>query len=573
MFTIPDWEWPLSATFGQRSVACAILVIGLTVPPMPSRHSDAVSAPVPSPDVGRPIAADPGDPMSHAISGMRYGLAAIERDRYRRAFAAIDSGNWAAADATTARLEDRRLAGHLRALHYLAPNANPSFEELRDWLSLYRTLPETDDIVRLAQSIRPSSAETLVRAHEEESAPPDTRIVSDIAGSMEPRNGATDRAAAHFFAHDYEGTLSDALRAIKSLGEHASTSHWFAGLADWQLGRYPDAGAHFEALAQSSTASTWMIAAGDYWAARVAERRGDIPASEKWYIKASRYRTTFYGMLAMRKLGIDIAREISGESLTSAHLDALAETPAGYRAVALLEIGRRDLAAQELERIDPNGDPRLEEALLVVSDAARLGELSGDLARRASLNTLANPANMLPIPPWQPQGGFRIDPALMYAVALQESAFDPKAVSPAGAAGLMQIMPRTAESVGGNALSKSLFDPATNLELGQRYLTTLMGDPAIGENLLLLAIAYNAGSGNRLKLRSVLRDEDPLIAIESVKIDETRWFIQHVLANYWIYLSKFGRDTSSLTDLAYGHWPLYRWEDASASNAKVATEN
>src|SRR5262249_46618910 len=109
---------------------------------------------------------------------------------------------------------------------------------------------------------------------------------------------------------------------------------------------------------------------------------------------------------------------------------------------------------------------------------------------------------------------------------------------------------------------KSLFDPATNLDIGQRYLGTLMSDPSIGGNLLLLAIAYNAGSGNLAKFRHVLQHDDPLLAIQNVPSDETRGFIERVLANYWIHLVKLGGATASLRDLASGRWPVYHWADA-----------
>jgi soluble lytic murein transglycosylase-like protein len=266
----------------------------------------------------------------------------------------------------------------------------------------------------------------------------------------------------------------------------------------------------------------------------------------------------------MRKLGLDIAREISGASLTTEHLDVLAETPAGYRAVALLQVGRPDLAAAELERIDPAGNPKIAEALLVVADAAHLGDHSPILAQRiAGPAEMANISAQFPIPRWQPRGGFRVDPALVFAVVRQESGFDPKAVSSAGATGLMQLMPRTAEAVGDNSHQKSLFDPATNLDLGQRYISALMGDPAIGENLLLVAAAYNTGAGNLAKFVNTLSHEDPLLAIESIPTDQTRGFIERVLANYWIYRARLGGNASSLNDLANGRWPRYRWDDAA----------
>jgi hypothetical protein len=172
-----------------------------------------------------------------------------------------------------------------------------------------------------------------------------------------------------------------------------------------------------------------------------------------------------------------------------------------------------------------------------------------------------------PIPLWKPHGGFKVDPALVYAVARQESGFDPSAVSPAGAAGLMQIMPGTAHLIA-PGVRNALFDPSTNLDLGQRYLRALMQDPSIGENLLLLAVAYNRGSGNPAEFRRMLNFGDPLLAIESVSSTETRNFIQRVLASYWLYKARLGGDTNSLTELANGHWPTYRWCSAEAPRAR-----
>src|ERR1700712_3538013 len=74
-------------------------------------------------------------------------------------------------------------------------------------------------------------------------------------------------------------------------------------------------------------------------------------------------------------------------------------------------------------------------------------------------------------PPCRPAGGFRMDPAMVYALTRLESNFDPDAVSGAGARGLMQIMPVTAQYVAGTAVcsasvARRLHDPATNLSLG-----------------------------------------------------------------------------------------------------------
>ena len=503
-----------------------------------------------------------GQPIADALAGMRFGLSSADLALYRRAFTAIDSSDWATVDGTLPHIQDRRLIGHIQAARYLSPSVETPFADLRAWLDVYSDLPEADDIFRLAETEKPKGA-YLPQPHAAQLSDSSGGIGDDMR-STEPRTAAGEHAVSRFSSADDKGALADATRAIAALGDRATTSHWIAGLAAWRMGDLKEAGHHFTTLAASRSASGWMQAAGAYWAGRVDERNGTQMAAAKWLGNASRYPTTFYGMLALRKLGLDIAQEISAASLTAGHFDTLAETPAGYRAIALLEIGRRDLAAQELEKIDPAGNPKLEEAIIVTAEATHLNELSYNLAQR-----IAQPADSasahFPIPSRQPRSGFRVDPALVYALARQESGFDPKALSPTGAAGLMQLMPGTANQMA-RGKAASLFDPSTNLELGQRLISTLMQDPNIGENLLLLAVAYNRGSGNPAKLQEMLDSDDPLLAVESISKIETRVFIEHVLANYWIYRARLGGDTSSLTELAEGRWPLYRW-DASLDSS------
>ncbi|HIE54840.1 MAG TPA: lytic transglycosylase domain-containing protein [Chromatiaceae bacterium] len=82
-----------------------------------------------------------------------------------------------------------------------------------------------------------------------------------------------------------------------------------------------------------------------------------------------------------------------------------------------------------------------------------------------------------------------LDPALIHAVILAESAYDPKALSPKGAMGLMQLMPATAERFG----VRDAYDPVQNIRGGTRYLKWLM--ERFGNNLELVVAAYNAGEG------------------------------------------------------------------------------
>jgi soluble lytic murein transglycosylase-like protein len=203
-------------------------------------------------------------------------------------------------------------------------------------------------------------------------------------------------------------------------------------------------------------------------------------------------------------------------------------------------------------------------ALLAVAQAANLPSLSLRLGMQFERRSGQNLDTALyPLPTWQPQNGFSINPALLFALMRQESAFDPTAKSPAGAAGLMQLMPATAaamDEVGDllGSTKRALLDPETNLTLAQRYVRELLAMRQIKGNLLQLLVAYNAGPGNMMKWRRLAGDEqDPLLFVESIPARETRHYVERVLTYYWIYQVRLGQPTASLDALASGTWPTY----------------
>ena len=104
-----------------------------------------------------------------------------------------------------------------------------------------------------------------------------------------------------------------------------------------------------------------------------------------------------------------------------------------------------------------------------------------------------------------------------------------------------------------------LFDPKTNLSLGQKYIHILLNDKAVKGDLFKLLAAWNGGPGNLNKwIRNVKYGNDPLLFIESIPSKETRIFVERVLTNYWIYQSRFGNDSHSLDLVAKGKWPSYQ---------------
>ena len=186
------------------------------------------------------------------------------------------------------------------------------------------------------------------------------------------------------------------------------------------------------------------------------------------------------------------------------------------------------------------------------------------------------------MPRWTPLGGFTVDRALLFAVMRQESQFSPEVESNAGAVGLMQLMPATAHAMAqrtgvplaGLDKRQLIADPELNLTLAQEYISTLMADPRIKRNLVLLAAAYNGGPGamQRWRLSAELR-KDPLLFIESIPTEQTRIFTERVLANYWIYRQRLGQSAPDLDALAAGEWPTYTALDTTIESDRRHAAN
>jgi len=138
-----------------------------------------------------------------------------------------------------------------------------------------------------------------------------------------------------------------------------------------------------------------------------------------------------------------------------------------------------------------------------------------------------------------------IDPYLLTAIMKIESNFNPRAMSPKGAMGLMQIMPETGEwianqSGAGPFHPEMLFEPDTCISMGAWYIADL--DKEFGGNKIMVLAAYNGGRGNVrnwLKEEKISGDEKD---IENIPFPETRNFVHKVLRNYRIYSWLYGKD-------------------------------
>jgi soluble lytic murein transglycosylase len=144
-----------------------------------------------------------------------------------------------------------------------------------------------------------------------------------------------------------------------------------------------------------------------------------------------------------------------------------------------------------------------------------------------------------------------VNPLFIFAVTRQESAFVHDAKSPAGAVGLMQLLPATAKQTAQkNGLSftpQDLIMPEKNIALGSRYLDHLLG--VFDGNRILAAAAYNAGP-TRVK-KWLNKDKGAQLPydvwIETIPYKETRGYVQNVLSFSVIYAYRLGQETNFVT--------------------------
>ena len=479
--------------------------------------------------------------------------------RYRAAFAAVDRGDFIDAQMHLVELKDRSLAGHIALRQLMHPTAHvASFQELSAWLAAHADLPGAERVHALALRRRPAGAPA-----------PRTPVVTGLSwGRVESAaqrvggrvNADKGRAAREAF---YGGDVTRGYDLAKDSGER-----WVAGLAAYRLGRYEEAEGFFSAVARDPEEGAWLQAGAGFWAARAAGRDEDADRAAAHLRVAARHPETFYGKIAERRLALagEAPRRLSqaypeaqvfrAASRGGDSIDLLrfAKTdPRAHRAVALSQLGLILEAGLELRA----------GLILAKSEAERSRWTTLALALNAPLTSESDTAGgrlrasfAYPTPALEPKWGFTIDRALVYAIVHQESRFDPAAVSPAGAVGLMQLMPDAAARAAGDDKLRQdmspLFDPAFNLRVGQDYLTWLM-ERGVGYDLLQVVAAYNGGPGTLQRTVAMVGAQaDSLLVIECLPAVETRNYVERVVAAYWAYRDHFGKTSATLDAAARG---------------------
>lgn len=592
----------LRGAFAQRGAWALVGAIVLTASIADSRAAD-IQADIQT-------AAKPTAAAARAAVQLPQVLSAEDAERYARIFDVQEGGDWKTADKLIAKLDDRLLMGHVLYQRYMHPNKYRSrYPELKDWMAEYGDHPGAERVYKLALARRPAKHRNPQApvAGERAAYVPDNGLWvqgrKGLSAAQRREVAATKRRIAHlvrrnamtaakklvesprvkslfsqaeldearaklargYYSHGRdEDALDKAEKAASQSGGRVPEAHWLAGLASWRLAKYDDAAGHFEAAAVAAKKSPWMGSAAAFWAARthLINRRPD--RVNRWLEEAAAHPRTFYGMLATRMLGKPIAFDWSTPRVETDALAKLGAVPGGRRAAALLQAGQSPLAERELRRLAGRVDTETARGILVLAANADMPGLAVRLDRYLFPEGGGYDGAAFPVPSWEPEGGFRVDRALVYALIRQESQFNPAAKSWAGASGLMQLMPRTAGYVARDRSyhrgqnRKKLFTPEVNLTLGQKYLEMLIGDGGIQGDLFFIAAAWNCGPGNLAKWwKKTNHNNDPLLFIESIPSRETRIFVERVLTNLWIYRNRLGQPMPSLDMIASGEWPVY----------------
>ena len=386
-----------------------------------------------------------------------------------------------------------------------------------------------------------------------------------------------------------QGQVTDAYRLSSEHGQIDSSTfaeaEWLAGwIALRFLGENEAAFGHFARL-YDAVFTPVSRARAAYWAGRASDAMEDTEGAALWFALAAQHPIAYYGQLAAARIG-------SGEELLFArqkhdvkgvHPSVIAKHEM-FAVIRLLDyLGKDRLVGVFFTRLTEMSKGPADYAL-IAKFAHSLGrhDLAIRSAKQAMRDGYVSNEGIFPvveIPFAYPND--EIEHALVLALTRQESLFNKKAASHAGARGLMQLMPATARMVARQVrlpyAKFKLTQPTYNVKLGSTYLAKMI-DKYDGAYILALA-AYNAGPSN---VRQWLRQNgdprhepgvDLIDWIELITIPETRNYVQRVLEGLQVYRWQLGVEVGVARleeDLARGLSANVLASRCSAPDANIA---
>jgi soluble lytic murein transglycosylase-like protein len=514
----------------------------------------------PASDVAAPTTSEVA-PVTVSVSRHVRVQALSDRDetRYRAAFSAIDAHNWQAVRGALAGVDDDSLVGVVKGRMLLSRAYRPSYAELTRWLEQYRSLPLAEEVYDRAMDARPRRRRARYHPPQPISGPSrlPTGSAPAVFGDSPQARIAIARIDEAMWTGDFAGARQLALNA--SLGGRSGDANWRLGLMAYREHDYAEAVRRFESAAQWGHFGGWAQASVHYWAARSRLAAGE-PEGVVLHLEQAALRPwTFYGQMAEAQLGRETSLDFTPPRLDENDAQRLLDRHAGARrAAALGQLGRLSDVEIELRRVHGELTPNEDRTYLALSIALAAPAAQ---VRAAEFGTRDLAAGFCPTTTFEPDGGFTLDRALVFAIVRQESAYNPRAVSPSRARGLMQLLPSTAQDLEPRGFRRDptqLYDPGLNLRLGQEYVRWLMDRFHQDGDLAQVFAAYNGGPGWLSRwLATQPAQYDPLLLLEMLPRAESRDYAERVLSHMALCRKAYGQPTPELNRLASGATASY----------------
>lgn len=371
----------------------------------------------------------------------------------------------------------------------------------------------------------------------------------------EPDKWASRRAAlARQDMRSGEATQAYRIASSHFLTEGSAFAdlEWLSGfLALRKLDDPATALKHFKRF-DTAVASPISKGRAGYWIGRAYEDLGDAENAHAAYAMGAAFQTSFYGLLAAERIGRPFDPDLATPPTVPPWREAEMMQSSVLRAgLVLLEVGELDLGERFLTHLVETLDP---------VSAAQLGEMAIEMdrphlavmiAKRAARQAVVLHAAYYPIHPVA-RLPLPMAEEMTLAIARRESEFDPFVVSGAGARGLMQVMPGTANAVakglgilGAHATDRLTDEWRYNAKLGANYLAGLAGD--FNGNVVMMSAGYNAGPSRPIQWMNRFGDPragkiDIIDWIEFIPFNETRNYVMRVTESLPVYRARVGKD-------------------------------
>lgn len=386
-----------------------------------------------------------------------------------------------------------------------------------------------------------------------------------LANMPQGSHGAAQMAHKIAFLYMDQGKYADAIplweraASMRASGHETAIERWYIGWCNYKLGKYEDAVHAFDGLLKQGAKSAKIDDRVQYWKANALLNLKNISAANAIFLTiVGEHPLGYYAELSRRALAND-RRDVKNFAVEKEHWrresglqvnDNASSSLHIQKAAYLDKLGLHEEAAREIRISQKKGEGNVDQII-----AISLRNFAHDLGYSIASGRYKNMLNDQPgssefanliwkaayprayepaIEKLTAQSG--VDPMLVWAIMQNESAFKPAVISPAGAVGLMQLMPSTAGKVGktnNNPSREELSRPAENIFYGTAYLVKLSN--LFSGNIPAIIASYNAGEKaveRWLKNRPSLEIEE---WIEEIPYSETNLYVKKVLTSYWKY--------------------------------------